>query len=80
MEENFVLQISTLFHRTDFINDERFPVKLEILPMTDNNTYDTWNLKNLSLLLNELTNFTVASHPISKKKNGSDDDEGNFLF
>lgn len=68
MEENFVLQISTLFHRTDFINDERFPVKLEILPMTDNNTYDTWNLKNLSLLLNELTNFTVASHPISKKK------------
>ena len=53
MEDNFVFKIATLFHQTNFINDERFPTKLEILPMTDDNLYGTWNFKNLSLFLND---------------------------
>lgn len=65
MIEESKFQVSTMSFRSKFLKEKNFPSKIEVFPI-DNNL--KWNYRNLSLFLNELTNFTKANHPYTLKE------------
>lgn len=65
-EELFLYEITfvTKTYRQDFLNDKRFPKKIEIFPFDD-----VWTLNNLAIFLNEQPFLKTSHTGFTKKSN-----------
>lgn len=65
-EELFPYEITfvTKTYRQDFLNDKRFPKKIEIFPFDD-----VWTLNNLAIFLNEQPFLKTSHTGFTKKSN-----------